>query len=382
VGNKGHILPAPGRGPASSAVSASTSAQGETCAGGQLCYHGGSVMTVSQTYAIYWLAPGCHFESLCSGSSGPNSTDGQYESIVNSYLPRVGNTSFYNILTQYSVSGQTIQNSSTFGGYCVDATPYSEVGGGSAGTSASPLIDSDLEAEIANALSVCHWSGSPPSVNGTTAFFIFTGLDVESCFDSSHSDCSATDTNGNADYCAYYSYNNLAAAGSSAIYSNIPDMSAFCNAGSYPSGDSYADNVRNIASHEHFESVSDPFLTAWYDASGLEIGDKCAWQFGASGSSVALDGTGFRLQEEYSNADANCVLSYATPLRSGQSSLTIWRSSTGVWYGKNAIDGSPLFQTQWGLPGDKPLLADFTDAGRKALAVPVTSLEVCKSIGG
>jgi hypothetical protein len=267
-------------------------------------------MPSSKTYAVYWLAPGCHFETACSGSGAPNSTDTNYERVVNSYFQKVGNTSFYDILTQYSVSSPTpytIANSSTFGGSCVDTTPYASVGGGHHGTPGDPLLDSDIEAELANAISVCNLGNPDTMSSPTVEFFIYTGLDVESCFDSSHNDCSATDTNGNADYCAYHSYSNLPGVGINAIYANMPDMSSRCNSGSSPNGDSYADNLINLTSHEHFESVSDPYLNAWYDSNQQEIGDKCVWQFGVRPSDVTLNGSGFYLQEEFSNGSSSVV---------------------------------------------------------------------------
>jgi hypothetical protein len=34
--------------------------------------------------------------------------------------------------------------------------------------------------------------------------------------------------------------------------------------------------------HELDETLTDPYLTAWYDASGAESADKCAWTWGVT----------------------------------------------------------------------------------------------------
>jgi hypothetical protein len=51
-----------------------------------------------------------------------------------------------------------------------------------------------------------------------------------------------------------------------------------------------------------FEGVSRAY--AWIDSSKAEIGDKCAWQFGAP---VTLGHTQWQLQEEWSNAISGCA---------------------------------------------------------------------------
>ena len=54
-----------------------------------------------------------------------------------------------------------------------------------------------------------------------------------------------------------------------------------CDSGQHPNGD-FADATINVLSHEHNETITDPDGNAWYDSSGNEIGDKCAWNFGSA----------------------------------------------------------------------------------------------------
>src|SRR5438445_400978 len=67
-------------------------------------------------------------------------------------------------------------------------------------------------------------------------------------------------------------------------YANQPytmTVPAACGSGQSPNGND-ADSTINVVSHEHNESITDPFGTAWYDRRGYENGDKCAWNFGTA----------------------------------------------------------------------------------------------------
>jgi hypothetical protein len=64
-------------------------------------------------------------------------------------------------------------------------------------------------------------------------------------------------------------------------------------------------SLANVSAHEYMEAITDPSISAWYDSSGSEIGDKCAWQFK---SAVTLPGgSTWQLQEEWSNNTSGCV---------------------------------------------------------------------------
>jgi hypothetical protein len=143
--------------------------------------------------------------------------------------------------------------------------------------------------------------------NGTNMFFLFTPMAVGSCFGSSASTCSYTA------YCAYHGVTN-----GGAIYANQPYAKhSGCDEGQYPNGNA-ADPTINVTSHEHNEAITDPQLNAWYDQGGYEIGDKCAWDFGAvSGSSGSeynqtINGHHYFLQREYSNSGSACLQTFNT----------------------------------------------------------------------
>src|SRR5438093_10218377 len=65
----------------------------------------------------------------------------------------------------------------------------------------------------------------------------------------------------------------------------------------------------NLISHETEETTTDENLDAWYDASGAENADKCAWQFGqtyttgnGSTANISVGGRDWLVQMNWVNA--------------------------------------------------------------------------------
>jgi len=139
-------------------------------------------------------------------------------------------------------------------------------------------------------------------------YVVFEPRQVESCI---FSDSEATSAGGNActingapgapsptaAYCAYHSYYG---SGATAVkYSIQPYPSC---GGCSVSGWTAAQNQEHFVCHETREAVTDPQLNAWFDRSGAEADDKCAW------SPTPFIGTGgFGYQYEWSNAVRGCV---------------------------------------------------------------------------
>jgi hypothetical protein len=61
--------------------------------------------------------------------------------------------------------------------------------------------------------------------------------------------------------------------------------------------------LANVSGHELSEALTDPHLDAWYDSSGAENADKCAWTFGST--LLNLGGTSWKIQGNWSNAANN-----------------------------------------------------------------------------
>ena len=75
--------------------------------------------------------------------------------------------------------------------------------------------------------------------------------------------------------------------------------------------------MASIIAHELEETVTDPDLNAWYDRSGAENGDKCAWTFGtqytvANGAkaNVHLGARDYLIQLNWIAAAGPCAMKY------------------------------------------------------------------------
>lgn len=290
----GTFAPQPGHGivptwAASMAMPWANGAYRPTYGYGQLRYHGGSTMTTNTTYAVYWQ-PSNWSQAFPNG----------YATLIDQYLGDVaadsGKTSnVYYTATQYS----GIQYKSTYAGSYLDTDPLPASGCSDSATSVC-VSDAQLQTEISNFVSS---HGLPR--NSTTEYFVMTAPGVGSCLGSSG--CAFTD------YCAYHS--SVGTTSSALVYANMPyvEQVSGCDAGHHPNA-LPGDATINVMSHEHNESITDEFGTAWYDILGYEDGDKCAWEWGAwlggSGSTVynqVINGHHYALQLEYSNADRGCV---------------------------------------------------------------------------
>jgi hypothetical protein len=72
----------------------------------------------------------------------------------------------------------------------------------------------------------------------------------------------------------------------------------------------------SVLAHEIVESGSDPELNAWYDSTGQENADKCAWTFGTTQAAtnggqynVVSGGKQYLIQQNWSAKDQKCELS-------------------------------------------------------------------------
>lgn len=265
---------------------------------GNLTYHGGRVMQSSSTsYAIFWEPP-----TLQTGA--PTHVSATYNSLIQRYFGDVGGNGLYKNNTQYYqvVSGVTqfIVNKSSFGSAWVDTSAYPASGCVDTATPGNCVSDAQIHAEVVKAMSANGWTGGLKH-----EFFVFTSYGEGSC--ASGTSCAFTA------YCAYHGH--FTSNSQTVLYANMPYTGTSlqgCGVSQSPNNDFDADSTINVTSHEQMETVTDPRLNAWYDSSGEEIGDKCAWVFGT----LSLDGGKaneewnghfYILQEEWDNKVSGCV---------------------------------------------------------------------------
>jgi hypothetical protein len=327
------IVPAVGQCPATGGISAM--AARDTVLGGipasdtangtpPLLYHGGPVMMTRSTgpltiTPIFWNPAGhpmspaykdviMKYIDAVSRASGETSN---VFSVANEYFGTNGQIN-YRVNIAYPVndtnplppSGCTVAAKDTSAIYA-DGTGYD-----------SCLDDAQLQAEVDNVTAV-----RPLPHNLSHIYVLFLPKHVESCFNPGSTLTAANACTINyepsAAYCAYHSD-----SASAAIYANMPypiynsKVGFTCgtekNFGviESPNGNPDADVEVSPTSHEINEAVTDPDTnTGWYDSSGFENGDECAYIFGATAGSPGrlfnqvINGSRFLTQEEFSNRD-------------------------------------------------------------------------------
>ena len=289
-----------------------------------LLFHGGAVMMTPSSSplvitAIYWSPTGHTIPSA-------------YETVINNYISSVaaasGTTSnVFSVANEYSGSNGQIHYNISAGSTIIDTNALPTSGCKVArndtrniykdGTGYNACLDdAQLQAQV-NTVTAAR--GLPHNLSHIYVLFLPKG--VESCFNSGSTLTSANQCTINhqpsATFCAYHSEDSA-----SAIYANMPfpiyQSSIGFTCGSEanfgvvesPNGNPDADVEISPTSHEVNEAITDPDTsTGWFDSSGFENGDECAFVYGAtSGSAGALfnqtiGSFHFLTQEEFSNND-------------------------------------------------------------------------------
>lgn len=289
-----------------------------------LIFHGGSMMMTPSTGPLVVTPIFWNPSSFPMGSS--------YTSLISSYLSAVSsasgqNTNVFSVLNEYSGNNGQINYSVTLGtpvndtgalpasGCTVAGTDTTGIYADGSGYSAC-LDDAQLQTEIN---SVTAASGLPRNLSHI--YVLYLPKHVESCFNPGSTTTSANACTINyqpsAAYCAYHSE-----TASSAVYASMPypvynsGTGFSCGTESSfgvvesPNGNPDADVAISPTSHEISEAITDPDTsTGWYDSSGYEIGDECAYIYGATQGTAGqlynqvINGLHFLTQEEFSNND-------------------------------------------------------------------------------
>ena len=130
--------------------------------------------------------------------------------------------------------------------------------------------------------------------------------------------------NGSGYYCAWHSASNEP-------FTNLP-YELNSDSGCGKNWISSANDAWSVnAGHEYAETVTDPWLDAWWDQSdpyGGEIGDKCSWAL-PKGKVTLSTGT-FGMQSLWSNAADACVMSSGTT--TGPDTVTVTSPGNQVTY--------------------------------------------------
>jgi hypothetical protein len=289
-----------------------------------LIWHNGPVMGTPSTgpvvvTPIFWDPTGHPMTS-------------SYKSIITRYLGDVAaasgsHTNVFSTLNEYFGSNGNISYQVKLGTPINDTTPLPKSGCNVTTQDRSGIYadgsgydacidDNQVVTETQNVVAA---KGLPVDLGHI--YVLFLAKHVETCFDGG-----GTSTAGNActinhepsaAYCAYHSqtshgmvYANL----SFPIYASSTGFTCSSDAVyrtvQAPNGDPDADTEVSPTSHEIMEAITDPDVrTGWFDSSGFENGDECAYIFGSTKGgqgkfyNQVINGHEYLTQEEFSNQD-------------------------------------------------------------------------------
>ena len=306
---------------------------GAVVTGNDINYHNGPVLHSINVYYIWY--------------GDWNGLDPTGPPILTDFVSNEGGSSYFDINTTYGDTTGGVPNAVTLAGQTTVA-----------GNSTS-LADNDIANIVATALVQF---GGTPDTNGV--YFVLTapGINETSGFLTT--------------YCGWHNHGNFPNGGTTSDikYAFVGNASGpslgNCaeQTSSSPNGDPGADAMVSVIAHELEETATDPDLNAWYDSSGEENADKCAWTFGttytASNGSLANMNLGTRdylVQQNWLNAQGGmCTLSYVNP--SGDFTVSASPNSQSVVQGSAAsynvtvapLDGfsAAVSLTASGLPAD------------------------------
>jgi hypothetical protein len=318
----GGVVPAIGNCPVKNAavIRASDTANGTP----PLIFHGGSVMDTRSTgplivTPIFWSPPGHPMSAL-------------YKILISAYLGNVAlasgrNTNVFSVAQEYFGNNGQIRYQIRLGLPILDSHPLPADGCQVASTDTTGIYadnsgynacldDAQIQAETDRVTAA---RGLPHNLSHI--FVMYMPKHVESCFFAGSTTTAANACTINyqpsAAYCAYHSED-----ASNAVYANMPypiylsktkfTCGTDINFGviESPNGNPDADVEISPTSHEISESITDPdTVTGWYDSSGFENGDECAYIFGQTQGTAGrlynqvINGFRFLTQEEFSNRD-------------------------------------------------------------------------------
>ena len=240
-----------------------------------ITYHGGPV-GLQNVYLIWY--------GNWSQTNGSDTPAGQ--ALVRTFLSNLGGSPYYTINGTYNA----LTN--------VNLSPNEYVDTGSQGTR---LSDAKVKNIVTTAVS--HLGSDTNAL-----YFVLTSSNIS----ESSGFCNK--------YCGWHTHGTI--GGSDIKYSFVGNANrclSGCAAQTIsPNGNAGVDGMISVIAHELEEADSDPDLNAWYDSSGAENADKCAWTFGSaqtllpSGAyyNMTLGGTNFLVQRNLDAVDNKCYVAY------------------------------------------------------------------------
>jgi hypothetical protein len=291
LGNPGNSFEAGGPSVVPHVINKSQEGQptkGTTAALSPILNHHGPVMTTPTPYLIWY--------GNWNQSNGSDTPAGQQ--LVRDFIFGDSNSPYFQINTTYGGPSGGINYSGVEG---VNETTVAASG--------TKLTDNGVANIVANAINA---GKLPKDSNGI--YFVLTSSNIAK-------------TGFCSQYCGWHT--NGALGGTDIKYAFVGNANRCLNACAAqtisPNGNAGVDGMVSVIAHELEEATTDPDLNAWYDSSGAENADKCAWTFGQNQSvlpsgayyNMALPrptgGTrNYLIQRNLSAIDNKCYLNLST----------------------------------------------------------------------
>lgn len=232
-----------------------------------MSWHGGDIMPSAFTEAIFW---GTSWTSPGDKISG-----------MDLWYSGFGGSNYAGTSDEYTgLNNDKVTSTVSYGGHFVDTTRAS------GGNNTSAIL-----AEVCKVIPTGNLA-----TNGYYAVY--------------------TDLPRKGNYCAYHSWGSCSGVNIQFAFFWKLDGDAGCDPQSTVSGESQGlQALANVSGHELSEARTDPRGTAWFDSSGAENGDKCAWTFNAPYVTFS-NRTQWKIQGEWSNHAYDTNTGY--PNSSGQ----------------------------------------------------------------
>jgi hypothetical protein len=256
--------------------------------GNGINYHGGPIMPgTPNVYFIWygtWNGSGANRTNRVSDSPAT-------QSLLNNLITGLSGSGYERINTTYGDTANNVSGLMALGASVSDAYSRGPV-----------LLDSDIQAIV-----TAHAGRDlPKDSNGL--YFVLTSSDVI----EASGFCTL--------YCGWHTSANINGADLKfSFVGNSDQCPMACEAQSTsPNNNPGADGMASVIAHEAEEAFTDPDLNAWYDSSGNENADKCAWTFGTTSTAgngsqynLTLGGVNYLIQRNWVNASGGyCSMSY------------------------------------------------------------------------
>ena len=322
-------------------------------AGAHLTYFGGRVNASTSVVEVIWGAGS--YDSHVTSTATPSIATFYQQVLSNG----AGMTSFveseYNTVNPTGTkTNQTIVNGGFSGQFTISPSVTS-----------STITDAQIQAELTAQVNAGHLPAPAHDAagNATTYYAVFfpPGKTINQGGSSS---CVA------GGFCAYHGTAAAANSLGEFYYGVHPDMQAGSGCATGCGSSTVFGNYTSVASHELVEMITDAEVglagpigppLAWYDSTNGEIGDICNAQ---QSNYSACDGQSYVVQNEFSNAQSNCIAYPAASCGTSTPDFTI--SAGGASIAAGASGSASVSTTAVGAAGTVSLSLSGVPSGVSA----------------